>query len=150
MCGSAVTSRASAPRTGVRFRPDPRIIGGTVAQATDWPWMVRLTFTTSIGFCAGVLVDDDTVVTVAHCVAGYVRACVRRPSIYVMSSYVRRRSIASCLRACVIDPLRHVYISALSIHYVMFSCVRIDPLRHVYVHASSVHYVMSTAASPFS
>ena len=128
MCGSAVTSRATAPRLQVRFGPDPRIIGGTVAQATDWPWMVRLTFTTSIGFCAGVLVDDDTVVTVAHCVAGYVRASsihlrhvfVRSSSIhYVMSTCVRHRSITSWLHKCVIHPLRHVFVRSSSIHYVM-------------------------------
>ena len=41
--------------------------------------MVRLIFTTSQGFCAGVLVDDDTIVTAAHCVAGYVSSRVIYP-----------------------------------------------------------------------
>ncbi|KAK7114219.1 chymotrypsin-like elastase family member 2A [Littorina saxatilis] len=73
VCGSAVTQGSTNARRFSQqppFSPRPRIIGGTVTQPTDWPWMVRITYTTSIGFCAGVLVDNDTVVTAAHCVAG--------------------------------------------------------------------------------
>ncbi|BFZ19212.1 hypothetical protein BsWGS_22250 [Bradybaena similaris] len=47
-----------------------RIVRGSVAQPTTWPWVVRLEGTQGApGLCTGVLVDDDTVVTVAHCVA---------------------------------------------------------------------------------
>ncbi|CAG5125886.1 unnamed protein product, partial [Candidula unifasciata] len=48
-----------------------RIVPGSVTQPTIWPWVVRLLGTQASvpGVCTGVLVDDDTVVTVAHCVA---------------------------------------------------------------------------------
>ncbi|XP_076470462.1 chymotrypsin-like elastase family member 2A [Babylonia areolata] len=62
----------------VPLQVQPRIIGGSVAGALDWPWMVRITYTTTNnGFCAGVLVDDDTVVTVAHCVQGVASTSIR-------------------------------------------------------------------------
>ncbi|KAH9499092.1 hypothetical protein Btru_006662 [Bulinus truncatus] len=50
----------------------PRIVGGSVTRPTDWPWMVRLVYRSSPrSVCAGVLVEDDTVVTVAHCINGF-------------------------------------------------------------------------------
>ncbi|XP_012942850.1 chymotrypsin-like elastase family member 2A [Aplysia californica] len=50
----------------------PRVVGGAPVSPGNWPWMVRFVFTTNApqGTCAGVLVDDDTVITVAHCVVG--------------------------------------------------------------------------------
>lgn len=74
VCGT-LTKRRSLSDRDVRL--SARLLGGTVAWATDWPWMVRLTYTTSSGFCAGVLVDADTVVTAAHCVAGVSTSAMR-------------------------------------------------------------------------
>ncbi|KAL8589328.1 hypothetical protein ACOMHN_052331 [Nucella lapillus] len=78
-CGRQTWSRTGS-RNVDRYlnQYQPRIIGGSVAGPLDWPWMVRVTFTsTTTGFCAGVLVDDDTVVTAAHCVAGVDTGTIR-------------------------------------------------------------------------
>ncbi|PVD20356.1 hypothetical protein C0Q70_18510 [Pomacea canaliculata] len=65
---STTTSTAAsvASRQGVLTTPLtavlPRVLGGREAAPTDWPWMVRITYTTTAttttGFCAGVLVDS--------------------------------------------------------------------------------------------
>jgi serine protease 7 (enterokinase) len=47
-----------------------RLASGSVAPPASWPWMVRLAYLgNDPGVCAGVLVDNDTVLTVAHCVS---------------------------------------------------------------------------------
>ncbi|GFR82820.1 chymotrypsin-like elastase family member 3B [Elysia marginata] len=48
-----------------------RVLGGTQVAPEDWPWMVRLIYRGGQrAVCSGVLVDPDTVITVAHCVNG--------------------------------------------------------------------------------
>ncbi|KAK3803291.1 hypothetical protein RRG08_021489 [Elysia crispata] len=46
-----------------------RVLGGTQVPPEDWPWMIRLVYRGGQrALCSGVLVDPDTVLTVAHCV----------------------------------------------------------------------------------
>lgn len=48
-----------------------RVVGGTVTIPASWPWMVRLVYRDNAArACDGVLVGNDTVLTVARCVAG--------------------------------------------------------------------------------
>ncbi len=53
----------------------PRIVGGTVAQAGAWPWQVALLFSNEPNnfdaqFCAGSLLSPEIVMTAAHCAFG--------------------------------------------------------------------------------
>ncbi len=51
----------------------PRIVGGTEADPSSWPWMVALVYSGtpsnySAQFCGGSLIDPKWVVTAAHCI----------------------------------------------------------------------------------
>lgn len=46
-----------------------KVISGTQTIAGDWAWSVSLT-NNGRHFCGGVLIDDETVVTAAHCFGG--------------------------------------------------------------------------------
>lgn len=46
------------------------IVGGSRASIADFPFVVYLTTTDGFQFCGGTLVDDNKVVTAAHCAAG--------------------------------------------------------------------------------
>lgn len=46
------------------------IVGGSRASIADFPYVVYLTTTDGFQFCGGTLVDDNKVVTAAHCAAG--------------------------------------------------------------------------------
>jgi trypsin len=46
------------------------IVGGSRASIADHPYVVYLTTTDGFQFCGGTLVDDNKVVTAAHCTAG--------------------------------------------------------------------------------
>jgi len=45
-----------------------RIVGGKNADPGEWPWMVAL-FNGGRQFCGGSLIDNNHVLTAAHCVA---------------------------------------------------------------------------------
>ena len=50
-----------------------RIVGGIFAQQGEWPWHAALTRClncTKIPFCGGTLINNDWIVTAAHCVSG--------------------------------------------------------------------------------
>ncbi|MDM8531800.1 trypsin-like serine protease [Anaerolineales bacterium HSG25] len=62
-------NRAKSPRRAV----EPRIVGGEVAQAGDWPWQVALikshiNSTKSGYYCSGTILDAEWILTAAHCV----------------------------------------------------------------------------------
>ncbi|MFL6122373.1 S1 family peptidase [Actinophytocola sp.] len=46
------------------------IVGGDRASIADFPYVVFLTTADGFQFCGGTLVDDDKVVTAAHCTVG--------------------------------------------------------------------------------
>lgn len=60
----------SQPGCGLRpLANDAKVISGTEAIAGDWAWSVSLTLN-GRHFCGGVLIDDTTVVSAAHCFSG--------------------------------------------------------------------------------
>ena len=46
------------------------IVGGSRASIADFPYVVYLTTADGFQFCGGTLVDDNKVITAAHCAAG--------------------------------------------------------------------------------
>ena len=52
----------------------PRIVGGIEAKEGAWPWMAALVYTGMDSyngqFCGGALIDEEWVVTAAHCTEG--------------------------------------------------------------------------------
>jgi trypsin len=49
---------------------DQQIVGGSRASIADHPYVVYLATPDGFQFCGGTLVDEDKVVTAAHCTAG--------------------------------------------------------------------------------
>ncbi|XP_045899465.1 tryptase-like [Micropterus dolomieu] len=47
-----------------------KIVGGQVASAGSWPWQASLQDTTGFHFCGGTLINNDWVMTAAHCCEG--------------------------------------------------------------------------------
>src|ERR1044071_6307254 len=47
-----------------------QIVGGDRASIADHPYVVYLTTADGFQFCGGTLVDDNKVITAAHCTAG--------------------------------------------------------------------------------
>lgn len=58
---------------GLVCKKDPqghdRIIGGMAAIPHSWPWIVNMAFGDFM--CGGTILDDETVITAAHCCDGY-------------------------------------------------------------------------------
>ncbi len=53
--------------------PTPKILGGTESKQGNWPWMVALLESAESDifyaqYCSGVLIDNNWVLTAAHCV----------------------------------------------------------------------------------
>ncbi|WAL64178.1 serine protease [Amycolatopsis cynarae] len=70
---SASSSGPSGPSATVR----PRIVGGTEASITDFPYAVYLTDRRGYQFCGGVLVSHTAVATAAHCARALSRSEIR-------------------------------------------------------------------------
>ncbi|RMZ94641.1 chymotrypsin-like protease CTRL-1 [Brachionus plicatilis] len=74
-----INGELSQPGCGLRPLEDPaRVISGTEATPGDWAWSVSLTMN-GRHFCGGVLIDDTTVVSAAHCFSGssYINPALR-------------------------------------------------------------------------
>ena len=48
----------------------PLIVGGDPATVGRWPWQGVLQYSSTIGGCGGVLIDEGWALTAAHCVWG--------------------------------------------------------------------------------
>ncbi|OMJ25955.1 Chymotrypsin-like elastase family member 2A [Smittium culicis] len=63
---------ASAISAGIRTQPSrkPRIVGGTYAEISEFPYIVAedIAVADSFGFCGGSLITSKHVITAAHCV----------------------------------------------------------------------------------
>jgi len=63
---------AFAQETPTRNDSSPNVIGGAPAAAGQYPWMVALADAAepSYNYCGGSLIEDDVVLTAAHCAVG--------------------------------------------------------------------------------
>jgi len=63
------TQPEAAPTTALAPTAQPRIIGGSRANITEYPWTVYLRTPSGFQYCGGTLVGESSVVTAAHCTA---------------------------------------------------------------------------------
>ena len=64
-----------------------KIIGGTPADARDYPWYALL-YRYNGGFCGGSLVAPDMVLSAAHCAGGFDRVFIGNETIEIESEYL--------------------------------------------------------------
>jgi trypsin len=66
----AAAGVAQAGAVGMDRKAEPRIVGGSPASVSQYPWVVALATSSGFQFCGGSLISSTLVATAAHCVAG--------------------------------------------------------------------------------
>ncbi|XP_033731958.1 brain-specific serine protease 4-like isoform X2 [Pecten maximus] len=66
-CGFAMGAKLPMDGKGNGPGMPPAIVGGTDAAEDAWPWQVKLLYGESF-WCGGTLLNDETVLTAAHCI----------------------------------------------------------------------------------
>ncbi|RZC33495.1 brachyurin [Asbolus verrucosus] len=91
---------AMIPISDIPVKPDsasPRIIGGKVARAGEFPWQAAIYLDTSIGkfFCGGALISNQWILTAGHCVYGAKQFTIHLGSNTLLSSDENRLILAT-------------------------------------------------------
>ncbi|XP_066916917.1 trypsin-2-like [Clytia hemisphaerica] len=97
-CGGAATTpqgplpTQASGQCGVKGDGHTRIVGGTNARPGDWPWQVQIDLNTDWGryWCGGTLINDEWIVSAAHCFEDDTRA--RNYDIYLGEHDIRSKS----------------------------------------------------------
>lgn len=58
-------------------REDARIVGGVDADIADFPWQISMQTTSGFHYCGGSILNEEWIVTAAHCVDGSAAASIR-------------------------------------------------------------------------
>ena len=66
ICPAAVVDGSNRRQ---RLTEQDRIVGGQDVKQNSWPWIARLRIGSFL--CGGTILDDNTVVTAAHCCWGF-------------------------------------------------------------------------------
>ena len=66
ICPAAVVDGSNRRQ---RLTDQDRIVGGQDVKQNSWPWIARLRIGSFL--CGGTILDDNTVVTAAHCCWGF-------------------------------------------------------------------------------
>lgn len=71
-CGSLELPAGYSGSSATRAQYEGRIVGGQDAEEHNWPWMARIvekSDTEERGICGGTLINEQWVLTAAHCIA---------------------------------------------------------------------------------
>uniref|UniRef100_A0A8D3DVS7 Vitamin K-dependent protein C n=1 Tax=Scophthalmus maximus TaxID=52904 RepID=A0A8D3DVS7_SCOMX len=98
-CGQLLIARSSytKPMDGLQ----PWMVGGEVGKKGESPWQVLLLNPRGIFLCGGVLIDENWVLTAAHCIAPSLRYRVR------LGDYERLRDEGTEVNLKVIKTFKH-------------------------------------------
>lgn len=58
-------------------REDARIVGGEDANIADYPWQISMQTTSGFHYCGGSILNEEWIVTAAHCVDGSTAESIR-------------------------------------------------------------------------
>ncbi|ESN95804.1 hypothetical protein HELRODRAFT_114601 [Helobdella robusta] len=62
--------KSKYPDAGDYFLPSPSIVGGIEARPNEFPWQISLQSASGFHMCGGSIMNDQWIITAAHCVDG--------------------------------------------------------------------------------